>query len=142
MPQSEKGPSASAWLQWCSGCLAYPLIEPGAFTQLRNVRTIVVGEHLVAKDGVSDLGGVEQIHFDQTRLQACVLRFVVLERIEQKGGGRLNQVVSHEQIHDLASKSTFTRRSTKVSRKLQGCSRYLIEVNKRAALGTGDHGRK
>jgi hypothetical protein len=60
------------------------LQEASPLAQVSNARSVVMGEHLVAKDSIRNLRGVQKIHFEQTRLQMTLLWFVVLECVEQE----------------------------------------------------------
>jgi hypothetical protein len=41
-------------------------------------------EHLVAEDGIRDLGSMDKIHFEETGLQRPLFRFVVLQGVQQE----------------------------------------------------------
>ena len=94
------------------------LEESRLLTQLGDVRLVVVGEHLVAHDGVgdlqdkvsgqdfrtrleADLGGSEEVHLQQTSLEVTFSRFVVLESVKEEGRALLDHVHLHEHIHHL-----------------------------------------
>ena len=63
---------------------SYPLQQSGLLAKVGNPWAIVVREHFVTKDGVSDLWGVHEVHLEETRLQMTLLRLVLLESIEQE----------------------------------------------------------
>ena len=79
----------------------YPLQQAGLLTQLRDVRPVIVLEHLVAEDGVCDLWRVHQVHFEQTRLQRPLRWPVVFQRVQQEGSALLDHVGLHEHIDYL-----------------------------------------
>lgn len=92
------------------------LKETSFFAQVGDPWTIVVGEHLLAQDGIGDLGRVDQVHLEQTRLQVPLLWQVVLERFEQEGGRLLDHILGHEDIDDLARPSLCVRSKTRKAR--------------------------
>uniref|UniRef100_A0A8W7PT82 Uncharacterized protein n=1 Tax=Anopheles coluzzii TaxID=1518534 RepID=A0A8W7PT82_ANOCL len=77
------------------------LQQAGLLAQLRDVRTVVVREHGVAKDRVRHLRRRHQVHLEQARLQGPLRRAVVLERVEQERRALLHHVLLHEDVHDL-----------------------------------------
>ena len=64
------------------------------------IGVVVVGEHLVAEDGVHDLRCTDEIHFEVTCLEMTLFLFVLFEGIQQEQSGRLNHVLEHEYIDD------------------------------------------
>ena len=62
---------------------------------------IEVGEDLVDKNGIRNLRRVKQVHLEQTSLQVSLLRLVVLERLKEERGRRLDHVLRHEDIDHL-----------------------------------------
>lgn len=48
--------------------LQRPLQEASLLAELGDVCTIIVREHIVAQDGVGDLGGRHQVHLEQASL--------------------------------------------------------------------------
>ena len=50
-------------------------------------------EHLVSKDRVRHLRGVEQIHLQQTSLKVALFGLILLESIEQERSRRLDHVL-------------------------------------------------
>ena len=59
------------------------LQKAGFFAQLSNVSTVVVGEHLVAHDGVGHLGGGHKVHFQEAGLQRSFAWSVILKKEDQ-----------------------------------------------------------
>ena len=62
---------------------------------------IEVGEDLVDKNGICNLRRVKQVHLEQTGLQVSLLRLVVLERLKEERGRRLDHVLRHEDVDHL-----------------------------------------
>ena len=59
-----------------------------------------MGEHFIAKDSISNLRRMNQVHLQKSGLKVALLWFVLLERIQKEGGCRLNHVLGHEDIHN------------------------------------------
>ena len=78
-----------------------PLQKSRFFTELSNVGAVVVGEHVIAEDGVGHLRGGQQVHLEQTCLQRSLGRTVVLQSVQQEGSALLHHVLLHEDVHDL-----------------------------------------
>ena len=57
------------------------LQKAGFFAQLSNVSTVVMGEHLVAHDGVGHLGCGHKVHFQEAGLQRSFAWSVILKKI-------------------------------------------------------------
>ena len=47
---------------------AYPLQQTSLFAEVSNSRTVVVGERLIAENGVRDLRCMDEIHFKEAYL--------------------------------------------------------------------------
>lgn len=80
-----------------------PLQEPSLLAELRDVRAVVVREHVVAENGVGDLGRRHQVHLEQARLQVALGGPVVFEGVEQEGCALLHHVLFHENVDDLVN---------------------------------------
>ncbi|KAI3480029.1 hypothetical protein L1887_57805 [Cichorium endivia] len=76
------------------------LEEAGLLAEVGDAGTIVVGEHVVAEDGVGDLRSVDEVHLEQARLEVGLFGLVVLERVEEEAGGLLDHVLAHEDVGD------------------------------------------
>lgn len=79
--------------------MAHPLKQTSLLAQVRNARTIIMRKELVPKNSICNLRRMNQIHLQQSRLQMCLLRLVILERIQQKARRLLNHILTHEDIH-------------------------------------------
>ena len=79
----------------------YYLEETGLFAKLGNVVAVVVGEHVVAQDGIGDLWVGHQVDFQETSLEVGVLWLVLLQGIQEESSQRLDQVALHEHIGNL-----------------------------------------
>jgi hypothetical protein len=104
---------------------AYPLQQVGFLAKVGDSWTIKVGEHLVAKDGISDLGCVHQVHLKQSGLQMGLLRFVILKGIQQEGSCCRNEILGHENIDDAFD---INQRSTLVVNQLGGKFCSLLRI--------------
>lgn len=80
--------------------VAYPLYKTSLFSEVGNSRPIVMREHLVTQNRISDLRSIDQVHLQQPSLKSSLLRLVILERIEEEGSSLLNHVLRHENIDD------------------------------------------
>lgn len=78
----------------------YPLKETSLLRKVRDPRAIVVGEHLVAENGIGDLRSVDQVHLEQPGLEVGLLGLVILERIKEERRRLLDHVLGHEDIHN------------------------------------------
>ena len=103
------------------------LQQPRLLTERGNVRPVVVGEHLVAHDGVSHLRRGHQVHLQQASLQGTLGRPVVLQSVQEEGGALLDHVLLHEDVHDL----------TDVSEWLVICHQHAGELS--PGLGVDPH---
>mmetsp|Transcript_30328 Transcript_30328/g.70761 ORF Transcript_30328/g.70761 Transcript_30328/m.70761 type:complete len:477 (+) Transcript_30328:3188-4618(+) len=65
-----------------------------------DVCAVVVGEHVHLQDRLCNLWCLLQVHRQQLSLQLPLLWLVVLECIEQDGGGLLQAVALHEHLDD------------------------------------------
>ena len=81
------------------------LQQAGLLTEAGDVGPVVVGEHLVAHDGVRHLGGGHQVHLQQPGLEGTLGRPVVLQGVQEEGGALLDHVLLHEDVHDLTDVS-------------------------------------
>lgn len=70
--------------------LQSPLQEACLLTQLANVGPIIMRKHLISKDGICNLGCVNQVHLQQPRLQMPLSWLIVLQGIQQEGSTLLN----------------------------------------------------
>jgi len=80
---------------------AYPLVEASFLTELCYVGLVVVGEHVVAHDGISHFGSLQQVDFEKPSLKRAFLGFIALEYVQQERGGFLDHVPVQEHIDDL-----------------------------------------
>jgi hypothetical protein len=55
-------------------------------------------EHVVAKNSVSNLGGINQVHLQETSLQMTLLWSILLKSIQQESSSRLNHALRLENI--------------------------------------------
>src|SRR5689334_10311007 len=94
------------------------LQETGLLAQRGNTSLVEVREHVVAKDSICDLRGVDQVHLQKTGLKMALLRLVVLERVEEEGGGLLNHALGLEDVH------------------------YPLEIDQRSSLMVGQRRRE
>jgi hypothetical protein len=72
--------------------------------------TIVVREHLVSKNGISDLGSIQEIHLKQSSLLSTLIRSVVFQGIKEECSGWLNHILRKEDIDntiDIHETATF-----------------------------------
>ncbi len=76
------------------------LKKTGLLAEVGDAGAIVVSEHLVAEDSICDLGRIDEVHLEQTRLKVGLLGLVVLEGIEEEAGGLLDHVLAHEDVGD------------------------------------------
>lgn len=74
--------------------------EAGTLAHLSDLGAIVVGEHLVSKDGIGHLRSSDEVDFQETGLEEAFFGAVGLENVEQIGGGLLEQLEAHEGIHN------------------------------------------
>ena len=79
----------------------YPLQQSSLLAQVGNSGSVVVREHFITKDGISNLRRVNQVHLQESGLEVTLLRFILLERIQEEGRRGLNHVLGHENIHNL-----------------------------------------
>ena len=63
-----------------------------------------MSEHLVTKNGVGDLRGMEEVHLEETRLEGALLGLVILEGVKQERSGRLDHVLRHEDVDHLGAR--------------------------------------
>ncbi len=77
------------------------LKKAGFFTELGNSSTVVVSEHLITKDGVSNLRSGHEVHFQQTGLQVTLRRAIVLQCIEKERSALLHKTLFHEDVNNL-----------------------------------------
>ncbi len=75
------------------------LKKTSLLAQLCNTGSIIVGEHIIAKNGVSNLRCINQVHLKETSLQMALLRSVVLQSIQQESCRRLNHALRLEYIY-------------------------------------------
>mmetsp|Transcript_8116 Transcript_8116/g.11864 ORF Transcript_8116/g.11864 Transcript_8116/m.11864 type:complete len:240 (-) Transcript_8116:1750-2469(-) len=79
--------------------LSSSLPHTSAFTQLSDVRTVVVGQNTLLHDGICHLWSTaDQVDFQQFRLQISMFWLVVLQCLEQEGSGLLNSVGAQERL--------------------------------------------
>lgn len=83
---------------------AYSLHQTSPFAEIGDSWPIVMSEHLVTKDRISDLRGIQQVHFEQTGLEVRLFGLVLLQCIEQECCRGLDHVLRHEDVDDLCSK--------------------------------------
>ena len=57
-------------------------------------------EHLVSKNSIRDLWGIQEIHLKQSSLLSTLVRSVILQGIEKESSRLLNHVLSKEHIDD------------------------------------------
>jgi len=81
--------------------LQRPLHKARLFTELADHVAVVMGEHVHLQDGLGHLRRLLQVHRQQLRLQVGLVGPVLLQRLEQDGGGLLQPVLVHEDLHDL-----------------------------------------
>lgn len=79
----------------------HALKKTSLLAKVGDTRAIVVREHLVAEDGVGDLGGVDEVHLEEAGLEVSLLGTVLLESVEEERGGLLDHVLRHEDIDNL-----------------------------------------
>mmetsp|Transcript_32990 Transcript_32990/g.72639 ORF Transcript_32990/g.72639 Transcript_32990/m.72639 type:complete len:441 (-) Transcript_32990:1736-3058(-) len=73
--------------------------QAGLLAEAADVRLVVVGEHLVAQDGVRHLRHTPQeVDLQQLGLQEALLLAVTLQRLQQEGGGLSQQGDRHEDV--------------------------------------------
>ena len=60
-----------------------------------------MAEHFIAKNCVSNLGRMDEVHLKEACLQWSLLRFVLLERVQQERRCRLDHVLRHKDIDHL-----------------------------------------
>ena len=77
------------------------LQQAGLLAQGGNVGPVVVAEHLVAHDGVGNLGCGHEVHLEQPRLEGPLARPVVLQGVQQEGCALLDHVGLHEDVNNL-----------------------------------------
>jgi len=104
---------------------AYPLQQVGFLAKVGDSWTIKIREHLVAKDGISNLGRVHQVHFEQPSLQVSLLRLVILEGVQQEGSCCRNEILGHENINDAFDVNQW---STFVINQLSGKFCSLLRI--------------
>ena len=80
---------------------AYALQKAGLLAKVGDPGAVVVAEHVIAKDGVGDLGCMNQVHLQKSGLEVTLLRFIVLKSVEQERGRRLDHILGHKDVHDL-----------------------------------------
>mmetsp|Transcript_8175 Transcript_8175/g.16155 ORF Transcript_8175/g.16155 Transcript_8175/m.16155 type:complete len:272 (+) Transcript_8175:3019-3834(+) len=108
------------------------LHKPGLLAEHGDTRLVVVREHLVCHNSVSNLRRRDQVHLEQARLQRPFLLLVALERVEQKGGGLLQAVVLHEDVGDDAV----------VERHAVGLHQLLRKLERARRVDTHDVGEQ
>ena len=76
----------------------HALHQTGLLAQVGDSGTIVMGEHLVTKDGVGNLGRVDQVHLKQACLKGALFRLVILQRVQEERCRLLDHVLGHEDV--------------------------------------------
>mmetsp|Transcript_10654 Transcript_10654/g.12937 ORF Transcript_10654/g.12937 Transcript_10654/m.12937 type:complete len:272 (-) Transcript_10654:1137-1952(-) len=78
------------------------LRQTSSFTKFSNVWAIVMSEHLVLQDSISNLrAATTQVHFEQLSLKITFFRFVRLECFKQESSSLLDAVLRHEELYHL-----------------------------------------
>lgn len=81
--------------------ITYPLQEASLFTKVGDTRAIVMREHLVTEDRISDLRRMQQVHFQQACLEVSLFWLVVLQSVEEERRRRLYHILRHEYVNHL-----------------------------------------
>lgn len=58
-------------------------------------------EHVSAKDRISNLRCVDEIHLQETGLKVTLLGLVILQRVQEECCRLLDHVLRHKDIHNL-----------------------------------------
>ncbi|GKT40436.1 uncharacterized protein ColSpa_00617 [Colletotrichum spaethianum] len=74
--------------------------QASLFTESRNASLVEVGEHVVSKNGIGNLGRIHQVHLEETSLKVTLVRSVVLERIQEEGSCLLDHALGLENVDD------------------------------------------
>ncbi len=69
------------------------------FAEGCNTGLVEVGEHVISKDGIRNLGRIDEIHLEEARLEMALLRLVVLESIEKEGSSLLDHALRLEDVN-------------------------------------------
>ncbi|GJC99267.1 hypothetical protein ColKHC_08093 [Colletotrichum higginsianum] len=76
------------------------LRQASLFTQGRDASLVEVGEHVVSKNSISDLGSVHQVHLQETSLKVALVGSVVLEGVQKEGSCLLDHALGLENVND------------------------------------------
>lgn len=69
------------------------------FTKRGHTSLVVVREHLVSKNSVSDLWRILKVHLEKPRLQMALLGLIVREHIKQEGRCLLDHALCLEDVY-------------------------------------------
>ena len=77
-----------------------------------------MGEHVITKDGIGNLRGVNQVHLQKSGLEMALFGLVFLESIEQERGRGLNHILRHEDVDNLRGARRLVGKLTQEQRTL------------------------